>query len=93
MTFSDKLSCLFSTEGNRKLLSKVLLELLLDQPCIYHLILLHLLCLFFQGLPLVIKGMTFSIPGGTRVGIAGRTGCGKSSLIQVMSKLRGTNQM
>ncbi|EKU22909.1 multidrug resistance protein 1 (atp-binding cassette c1) [Nannochloropsis gaditana CCMP526] len=31
--------------------------------------------------------MSFSIPGGTRVGIVGRTGCGKSTLIQALFRL------
>lgn len=34
-----------------------------------------------KGLPNVLKNLDFQIEGGTKVGIIGRTGCGKSSLI------------
>jgi ATP-binding cassette subfamily C (CFTR/MRP) protein 1 len=31
------------------------------------------------GLPLALRGVSFEVPGGARVGICGRTGSGKSS--------------
>ncbi|KAI3749263.1 hypothetical protein L2E82_19870 [Cichorium intybus] len=37
--------------------------------------------------PLVIKGITLSIVGGEKIGVVGRTGGGKSTLIQVMFRL------
>nr|XP_043609017.1 ABC transporter C family member 4-like [Erigeron canadensis] len=37
--------------------------------------------------PLVIKGITLSIKGGEKIGVVGRTGSGKSTLIQVLFRL------
>ncbi|XP_074307059.1 ABC transporter C family member 4-like [Silene latifolia] len=37
--------------------------------------------------PLVLKGMTLTIQGGEKVGVVGRTGSGKSTLIQVLFRL------
>ncbi|KAI4365693.1 hypothetical protein MLD38_021658 [Melastoma candidum] len=37
--------------------------------------------------PLVLKGITLSISGGEKVGVVGRTGSGKSTLIQVLFRL------
>nr|XP_043610795.1 ABC transporter C family member 4-like [Erigeron canadensis] len=37
--------------------------------------------------PLVIKGITLSINGGEKIGVVGRTGGGKSTLIQVLFRL------
>jgi ABC-type multidrug transport system fused ATPase/permease subunit len=37
--------------------------------------------------PLVLRGVTFTVQGGERIGIVGRTGCGKSSLILSMMRL------
>ncbi|XP_017418879.2 ABC transporter C family member 14 [Vigna angularis] len=37
--------------------------------------------------PLVLKGITLSITGGEKVGVVGRTGSGKSTLIQVLFRL------
>ena len=39
------------------------------------------------GLPLVLKGLTLSIPAGAKVGVVGRTGAGKSSLMVVLLRL------
>lgn len=39
------------------------------------------------GLPLSLKGLSFNIEGGTRVGIVGRTGSGKSTLVQALLRL------
>ena len=40
-----------------------------------------------EGLPLVLDGMDVSIKGGSRVGIVGRTGCGKSSLMLALLRM------
>ena len=39
------------------------------------------------GLPLSLKGLTFKIEGGSRVGVVGRTGGGKSTLVQSLLRL------
>ncbi|KAK9057251.1 hypothetical protein SSX86_022086 [Deinandra increscens subsp. villosa] len=39
------------------------------------------------NMPLVIKGITLSIKGGEKIGVVGRTGGGKSTLIQVLFRL------
>ncbi|KAL0958936.1 hypothetical protein HGRIS_014252 [Hohenbuehelia grisea] len=40
-----------------------------------------------EGLPLVLKGVSFQIRPGEKVGIVGRTGAGKSSLIQALFRI------
>ncbi|KAL7532152.1 hypothetical protein ACHAWF_004026 [Thalassiosira exigua] len=39
------------------------------------------------SLPLALKKTTFRIPGGVRVGVVGRTGSGKSTLMQTLFRL------
>ena len=40
-----------------------------------------------QELPLVLKNIDFSIKSGERIGIVGRTGAGKSSIIHAIFRL------
>lgn len=40
-----------------------------------------------DGLPLVLNGISIEIKEGERVGIVGRTGCGKSSFLMVLMRL------
>lgn len=40
-----------------------------------------------EGLPLVLKGISFHVSGGEKVGVVGRTGSGKSSLFMVLFRM------
>ena len=39
------------------------------------------------GLPLVLRNVDLVIPGGTKVGVCGRSGCGKSSLLVALFRM------
>ena len=40
-----------------------------------------------DDLPYVLKNLSFSIPAGAKVGVVGRTGAGKTSLLQALFRL------
>ncbi|WVZ61955.1 hypothetical protein U9M48_011760 [Paspalum notatum var. saurae] len=42
---------------------------------------------YAPDLPFVLKGLTCTFPGGKKTGIVGRTGCGKSTLIQALFRI------
>ncbi|XP_042489373.1 ABC transporter C family member 3-like isoform X2 [Macadamia integrifolia] len=42
---------------------------------------------YAQHLPLVLRGITCSFPGGMKIGIVGRTGSGKSTLVQTLFRM------
>lgn len=42
---------------------------------------------YAEHLPLVLHGLSFKVPGGMHLGICGRTGSGKSSLIACLLRL------
>ena len=52
-----------------------------------ELVLKNLSMRYREGLPLVLDGVNLTIPGGSKVGVAGRTGSGKSSLLVSLFRL------
>ncbi|KAG8935573.1 hypothetical protein FRC02_007501 [Tulasnella sp. 418] len=40
-----------------------------------------------EGLPMVLKGASFEVKAGEKVGVVGRTGAGKSSLLQILLRI------
>lgn len=40
-----------------------------------------------DGLPLVLRGLSLNVTGGERVGVVGRTGAGKSSIMSCLFRL------
>lgn len=44
-----------------------------------------------DGLPLVLRGLSVTVAPGSRCGVVGRTGAGKSSLINCLFRLQELN--
>ncbi|GAB2220422.1 hypothetical protein Droror1_Dr00008072 [Drosera rotundifolia] len=42
---------------------------------------------YSPDLPMILKGITCAIPGGKKIGVVGRTGSGKSTLIQALFRV------
>ena len=40
-----------------------------------------------ENLDFSLRGLTFEIPSGSKVGIVGRTGAGKSTIMQILLRL------
>lgn len=40
-----------------------------------------------EDLPLILKGLSFRVEGGEKIGVVGRTGAGKSTLINVFFRV------
>lgn len=47
----------------------------------------HVNLAYRKGLPLILKNVTFEVKAGEKVGIVGRTGAGKSSLVQALFRM------
>jgi ATP-binding cassette subfamily C (CFTR/MRP) protein 4 len=78
--------------GYRDLPSEAALENSFDEgvknwPQIGEIIVQDLSVRYRPSLPLSLRGVNFKIEGGSRVGIVGRTGGGKSTLVQALLRL------
>nr|QEY08335.1 ATP-binding cassette sub-family C member 3a [Crocus sativus] len=56
-------------------------------PCTGEVVLRDLQVRYAPHLPFVLKGLTCTFPGGRKTGIVGRTGSGKSTLIQTLFRI------
>ena len=55
--------------------------------CIHSIVLNNFKMRYREGLPLVLKGLNLKIKKGEKVGIVGRTGAGKSSILQCLLRM------
>ena len=65
------------SQGHPKLYGKILTHKLVH----------YIFLVFREGLDLVLKRISFKIEGGTKIGIVGRTGAGKSSFTLALFRI------
>jgi len=58
-----------------------------DWPATGHIQFVNVMMRYRPQLPLVLNSLSFEVHAGERVGIVGRTGCGKSSLMLAMLRI------
>ncbi|CAK9157464.1 unnamed protein product [Ilex paraguariensis] len=58
-----------------------------DWPLQGHIEFQNVTLRYMPSLPAALRNLTFTIPGGTQVGIVGRTGAGKSSVLNAIFRL------
>ncbi|CDZ96790.1 Multidrug resistance-associated protein/mitoxantrone resistance protein, ABC superfamily [Phaffia rhodozyma] len=58
-----------------------------DWPSAGEIMLRNVVLKYREDLPAVLKGLSFSIGAGEKIGVVGRTGAGKSSLLQALFRI------
>ncbi len=84
MTSVERLKFFANLPSEKSILRPGNQELLADWPQQGRIQIQNLKLRYAEHLPLVLKGISFDVEAGTRVGIVGRTGSGKSTFLQAL---------